>query len=131
VAKYLHASMCMHLCGLPRCGTRVITRKIKYFKRRDGSPPSGLTLVTHLARVLSGTIRASAPFVDGPASTCVSADPGLGPPFGDEHRPFEWGWRAVRLCSPFLRWGGRLCRRWCAAVGCARAVLVWGGVYWG
>jgi len=32
------------------------------------------------------------------------------------------------LCSPCLWWWGRLCRRWCAAGGCARAVLVWGGV---
>ena len=36
--------------------------------------------------------------------------------------------RAVGLCSPCLRWWGRLCRRRCAAGGCARAVLVWGGV---
>ena len=41
---------------------------------------------------------------------------------------FEWGWRAVGLCSPSLRWWGRLCRRRCAAGGCARAILVWGGV---
>ena len=34
-----------------------------------------------------------------------------------------WG-----LCFPCLRWWGRLCRRRCAAGGCARAVLVWGGV---
>jgi len=39
--------------------------------------------------------------------------------------PFEWGWRAVRLCSSCLWWWGRLCRR-CAAGGCARAVLVVG-----
>jgi len=58
--------------------------------------------------------RASAPFVDGPASTCLSADPGPGPSFGGEHRPFEWGWRAVGLCFPCLRWWGRLCRRRCA-----------------
>jgi len=31
------------------------------------------------------------------------------PPW-DEHRPFEWGWRAVELCSPCLWWWGRLCR---------------------
>jgi len=37
---------------------------------------------------------------------------------------FEWGWRAVGLCSPCLWWWGRLCRRRCAAGGCARAVLV-------
>jgi len=48
--------------------------------------------------------------------------------FGGEHRPFEWGWRAVGLCSPCLWWWGRLCRRRCAAGGCARAVLVWRGV---
>jgi len=58
----------------------------------------------------------------------LSADPGPGPSFGGEHRPFEWGWRAVGLCSPCLRWWGRLCRRRCAAGGYARAVLVWGGV---
>ena len=46
------------------------------------------------------------------------------PSFGGEHRPFEWGWRAVRLCSPCLWWWGRLCRRRCAARGCARAVLM-------
>ena len=68
-----------------------------------------------------GTIRASAPFVDGPASTCLSADPGPRPS-GREHRPFEWGWRAVGLCSPCLRWWGRLCRRRCAAGSCVRAV---------
>jgi len=34
----------------------------------------------------------------------------------------------VGLCSPCLRWRGRLCRRQCAAGGCARAVLMWGGV---
>jgi len=44
------------------------------------------------------------------------------------YRPFEWGWRAVGLCFPCLRWWGRLCRRRCAAGGCARAVLMWGGV---
>jgi len=44
------------------------------------------------------------------------------------HRPFEWGWRAVGVCSPCLRWWGRLCRRRCPAEGCARAVLMWGGV---
>jgi len=43
-------------------------------------------------------------------------------------RPFGWDWRAVGLCSPCLRWWGRLCRRQCAVGGCARAVLVWGGV---
>jgi len=63
----------------------------------------------------------------GPASTCLSADPGPGLSFGGEHRPFEWGWRAVGMCSPCLGWWGRLCRRRCAAGGCARAVLVWGG----
>jgi len=31
-----------------------------------------------------GTIRASAPFVDGPASTCLRADPGPGPSFGGD-----------------------------------------------
>ena len=52
---------------------------------------------------------------------------GLPPlPFWGEHRPFEWGWRAVGLCSPCLWWWGRLCRRRCAAGGCARAVLVSG-----
>jgi len=40
--------------------------------------------------------------VDGLASTCLSADPGPGPFFGGEHRPFEWGKRAVGLCSPCL-----------------------------
>ena len=30
-----------------------------------------------------------------------------------------------RLCWPCLWWWGRLCRRRCAAGGCARAVLVW------
>jgi len=40
--------------------------------------------------------------VDGPAPTCLSADPGPGPSFGGEHRPFEWGKRAVGLCSPCL-----------------------------
>jgi len=44
--------------------------------------------------------------------------------------PFEWGWRAllwpVGLCFPCPWWRGRLCRRRCAAGGCARAVLVWG-----
>jgi len=43
-------------------------------------------------------------------------------------RETEWDWRAVGLCSPCLRWWGRLCRRRCAAGGCARAVLVWGGL---
>jgi len=51
-----------------------------------------------------------------------------GPSFGGEHGPFQWGWRGVGLCSPCLRWWGRLCRRRCAAGGCARAVLLWGGV---
>jgi len=36
--------------------------------------------------------------------------------------------RCVGLCPPCLWWCGRLCRRRCAAGGCARAVLVWGGV---
>jgi len=31
-------------------------------------------------------------------------------PFGGEHSQFEWGWRAVGLCSPCLWWWGRLCR---------------------
>ena len=75
-----------------------------------------------------GYYTPAAPFVDGLASTCLSADPGPGPSFGGEHRPFEWGWRDVRLCFPCLRWWGRLCRRRCAAGGCARAVLMWGGV---
>jgi len=35
---------------------------------------------------------------------------------------------ALWLCFTCLRWWGRLCRRRCAAGGCARAVLVWGGV---
>jgi len=34
----------------------------------------------------------------------------------------------VGLCVPCQRWWGWLCRRRCAAGGCARAVLVWGGV---
>jgi len=34
------------------------------------------------------------------------------PRFGGEHKPFEWGWRTVRLCSPCL-WG------WGAAVPAA------------
>ena len=38
--------------------------------------------------------------MDGPASTCLSADPGPGSSFESEHRPFEWGWRAVGLCYP-------------------------------
>jgi len=46
---------------------------------------------------------------------------------GGKHQHHHHSWRAVKLCSPFLRWGGRLCPR-CAAGGCARAVLVWGGV---
>jgi len=37
----------------------------------------------------------------------------------------------VGLSSPCLWWWARLCRRRCAAGGCARAVLVWGGVSWG
>jgi len=80
------------------------------------------------AGALLGTIRASRHLVDGPASTCLSADPGPGPSFGGEHRPSEWGWRAVRLCSPCLWWWRRLCRRRFVAGGCARAVLVWGVV---
>jgi len=82
----------------------------------------------------------------GPGAGCTSLEPPVykcreriwagvpsahtwpGPSFGGEHRPFEWGWRAVGLCSPCLRWWGRLCRRQCAAGGCARAVLVWEGV---
>ena len=75
-----------------------------------------------------GTIRASRLLKDGPASTCISAGPGPGPSFGSEHRPFEWGRHAVGLCFPCLWWWGLLCRRWCAARDCARAVLVWGGV---
>jgi len=59
---------------------------------------------------------------------CLRADPGPGPSFGGEHRPFEWGWRAVGLCSPCCGGGGWLCQRRCAAGGCARAVLVWGGL---
>ena len=39
------------------------------------------------------------------------------------HRPFEWGWRAVGLCSPCLRWRGRLCRRQCAAGGLCPCML--------
>jgi len=39
--------------------------------------------------------------------------------------PFEWGWRAVGLCSPCLWWWGRLCRRRCA-VGAVLA-LSWCG----
>jgi len=42
--------------------------------------------------------------------------------------PETRGWHAVGLCFPCLRWWGRLCRRRCAAGGCARAVLVRGGV---
>jgi len=34
---------------------------------------------------------------------------GLGPPFWGEHRPFEWAWRGVGLCSSCLWWWGRLC----------------------
>jgi len=45
------------------------------------------------------TTRASGLLVDGPALTCLSADPGPWPSFGCEHRPFEWGWRAVGLRS--------------------------------
>jgi len=31
---------------------------------------------------------------------------GPGPSFASEHRPFEWGWRAVGLCSRCLGGGG-------------------------
>jgi len=58
----------------------------------------------------------------------IGLTPGPGSSFGGEHKPFEWGWCAVGLCTPCLRWWGRLCRRWCAAGGRARAVLDWGGV---
>jgi len=34
----------------------------------------------------------------------------------------------VGLCFPCLGWWGRLCRRRCAAGGCAHAILMWGGV---
>ena len=60
----------------------------------------------------------------GPGAGCTSLEPPVykcreriwagvpsahtwpGPSFGGEHRPFEWGWRAVRLCFPCLRWWG-------------------------
>jgi len=35
------------------------------------------------------------------------ADPGAGPSFGSEHRPFEWGWRAVGLYPPPCLWWWR------------------------
>jgi len=38
--------------------------------------------------------------------------------FGGEHRPFEWGWRAVGLRFPCLRWRGS-----CAG-GCVPLVAV-------
>jgi len=90
----------------------------------DPTPSAAATSpTTHTLRTMTscgGTIGyypPTAPFVDGPASTCLSADPGPGPSFGGGHRPFEWGWRAVVLCFPCLRWWGRLCRRRCAAGG--------------
>jgi len=43
-------------------------------------------------------------------------------------RPSNLFQGAPRVSTPCLRWWGRLCRRRCAAGGCARAVLVWGGV---
>jgi len=73
-----------------------------------------------------GTICASAHFVDGPASTCLSAGLGPGPPFGDEHRPFERGWARYGTVFPVsvvakaaapaavCRWGRR---PRCAGVG--------------
>ena len=74
-----------------------------------------------------GIIRASAPVVDGPASTCLSADPGPGPSFGGEHRPFEWGWRAVGVFPVTAVVGAAVPAAVCRW-GLARAVLVWGGV---
>jgi len=70
----------------------------------------------HRARAPKSPVLGSALFVDGPASTCLSADPGPGPSFGGEHRPFEWGWRfgtvfpvsvvvGVAVPAAMCRWG--------------------------
>jgi len=64
---------------------------------------------------------------DAPAYTCLSTDLGPGPPFGGEHRPFDWGWRAVGLCSPCLRWWGRLCRAAVRIKVRATSALSWCG----
>jgi len=83
-----------------------------------------------IARVVGSAVRTITilrePFVDAQASTCLSADPGSGPSFGGEHRPFEWGWRAVGLCSPCLRCSGGGCAGGGVPLG-AVPVLSWCG----
>jgi len=54
-----------------------------------GGGGGGVEMPISRGCVSLGTIRALGLFVGGPASTCLSADPGPGPSFGSEHRPFE------------------------------------------
>jgi len=57
---------------------------------------------------------------------CAVQDPGPGPSFGGEHRPFEWGWRAVGLFPVSVVVGAAVPAAVCRW-GLARAFLMWGG----
>ena len=82
-------------------------------------------MIDDLPPTLYGTIRASAPFVDRPASTCLSTDPRPGPSFAGEHRPLT-GVGALWDCVPRVCGGGGGCAGGGVPLG-AVPVLSWCG----